>query len=721
MRAGNGLVWDYYVDYSLKFPPDLKPWVSKVPAFTYNKTLPYFQILVPTVDTVRYAHLLELCLDVQRSVLFTGVTGVGKSVVMVDALEKMRGPRSLVPFTINYSAQTAAIDTQNLIESKLEKKRKTRFGAPINKKIVFFIDDVNMPAREVYGAQPPVELLRQFQDFKGFYDRKKLFWKDIEDTMLVAACAPPGGGRQELTPRFVRHFTLLCIPPPSDQATKTILSSIFNGFLADFPSDFKSLCNPIVSASVEAYNRISVELLPTPAKSHYTFNLRDLSKVFQGLLMATPATCPAKDVLMRMWLHEACRVFHDRLINLEDKQYFKEMLCELVTKNGLGNAKYEDLFVHRTIMFGDFLKMGMDREERQYEEVADVKKMIALLDEYMEEYNVSNTTKMNLVFFMDAVEHIVRIARILRQPRGNAMLVGVGGSGKSSLTRFASFIGGFKCVSIELSRGYGSTEFREDLKKMYRAAGIDGEQIVFLFADTQIVTESFLEDINNMLNSGEVPGMLAPDDKDRFVNDIREWVIKTGGNASKDGCYAAFVNRVRDNLHIVLAMSPVGDAFRARCRQFPSLINCCTIDWYTQWPSDALLSVSRKFLATTDLGSDAVKAALAQMCVTIHTSVESMSERFYAELRRRYYTTPKSYLDLISLYLQLLAEKREEFSVARDRLLNGLQKLTETNTLVDSMKARRRRRRRRASLAAGAAAAGTGAAAMRQARSRSGL
>jgi len=287
---------------------------------------------------------------------------------------------------------------------------------------------------------------------------------------------------------------------------------------------------------------------------------------------------------------------------------------------------------------------------------------------------------------MDAVEHIVRIARILRQPRGNAMLVGVGGSGKSSLTRFASFIGGFKCVSIELSRGYGSTEFREDLKKMYRAAGIDGEQIVFLFADTQIVTESFLEDINNMLNSGEVPGMLAPDDKDRFVNDIREWVIKTGGNASKDGCYAAFVNRVRDNLHIVLAMSPVGDAFRARCRQFPSLINCCTIDWYTQWPSDALLSVSRKFLATTDLGSDAVKAALAQMCVTIHTSVESMSERFYAELRRRYYTTPKSYLDLISLYLQLLAEKREEFSVARDRLLNGLQKLTETNTLVDSMK-----------------------------------
>lgn len=84
------------------------------------------------------------------------------------------------------------------------------------------------------------------------------------------------------------------------------------------------------------------------------------------------------------------------------------------------------------------------------------------------------------------------------------MLVGVGGSGKSSLTRFATHIGGFKIFSVELTRGYGSNEFREDLKKLYRIAGIDGTSIVFLFSDTQIVTESFLEDINNMLNSGEV-------------------------------------------------------------------------------------------------------------------------------------------------------------------------------------------------------------------------
>ena len=67
--------------------------------------------------------------------------------------------------------------------------------------------------------------------------------------------------------------------------------------------------------------------------------------------------------------------------------------------------------------------------------------------------------------------------------------------------------------------------------------------------------------------------------------------------------FSTFINRVRDNLHIILCMSPVGEAFRSRCRQFPSLINCCTIDWFMEWPEEALTSVSNRFLSKVDLGS----------------------------------------------------------------------------------------------------------------------
>ena len=52
----------------------------------------------------------------------------------------------------------------------------------------------------------------------------------------------------------------------------------------------------------------------------------------------------------------------------------------------------------------------------------------------------------------------------------------------------------------------------------------------------------------------------------------------------RDGIFNHFISRVQEKLHIVVCMSPVGDAFRSRCRMFPSLVNCCTIDWFTEWP-----------------------------------------------------------------------------------------------------------------------------------------
>lgn len=136
--------------------------------------------------------------------------------------------------------------------------------------------------------------------------------------------------------------------------------------------------------------------------------------------------------------------------------------------------------------------------------------------------------------------------------------------------------------------------------------GIGGRQITFLFTDTQIVNEGFVEDINNLLNSGEVPGLFTSEEKDRICVDIREYALTLGIPLTKDSLYNCFINRSREFIHVVLCMSPVGESFRSRCRQFPSLINCCTIDWFDDWPEEALLTVSNQFLGTMDLGSDMV-------------------------------------------------------------------------------------------------------------------
>ena len=680
-----GGVFDLFVDIAQE---KMVLWKAIVPEFKYVPGASYFSMLVPTVDSARFSYIMEAMVDVGKSVLFTGDSGVGKTCIAQSLFQKVKETKNTITVPLIFSAQTSSTQTQRMIEAKLDKRRKTTFGPPPGKKMILFVDDVNMPEMEEYGAQPPVELLRQFQDFKGFYDRGKWWWKDIVDVTMLAACAPPGGGRMPLTPRFVRHFTMLCVPVANDDVLKVIFSSILGGFFAeDFPKEVANLTKSMVTATVEVYNRIAQDLLPIPAKSHYTFNLRDVSKTFQGILMIQPSCCSDATTAIRLWAHECMRVFHDRLIDDADQRYFKELILELVQGRFSKNWEYEETFETSHIIFGDYLKMGATGDDRTYEEVKDLKAMSQLLDEYLFEYNMTNPVQMNLVFFRDAMEHISRVVRVCRLEKGNAMLVGVGGSGKQSCTRLATAMLEYKCFSVELKKGYDIVSFRDDIKRLFELTGVAGKQVTFLLVDTQIVVESMLEDVNNILNTGEVPGMYADDEKAKIISDMLPVCDALGIPGSKDNCWNTFVSRCQNNLHIVLCMSPVGEAFRRRCRLFPSLINCTTIDWFTPWPDDALLSVATKLMETADLGSPEINTAVAEMCVIVHQSTNELSQVYLQELRRNYYITPKSYLDLIGLYLELLSEKRTEKKNARDRLINGLQKLHECNGLVADMEA----------------------------------
>ena len=115
-------------------------------------------------------------------------------------------------------------------------------------------------------------------------------------------------------------------------------------------------------------------------------------------------------------------------------------------------------------------------------------------------------------------------------------------------------------------------------------AGVDGEKTCFALTDNQIVSEGFLEDINNLLNTGDIPNLMVEDDKNKIINDVRPIVIEMKKVDSIEVINQTFTERVRNNLHICLCMSPVGDTLRVRCRKFPSLVNCCTLDWFSRWP-----------------------------------------------------------------------------------------------------------------------------------------
>lgn len=176
--------------------------------------------------------------------------------------------------------------------------------------------------------------------------------------------------------------------------------------------------------------------------------MRDLSKCVQGILQADSGTMREERDLLRLFYHECLRVFHDRLINVEDKTYFYILMKEICGRcfgTPVLNLPDEKIIYNPpTLLFGDFMRFGAPKQDRIYEEIRDLDKLRAILSEYLDDYNLMTSKEMNLIFFLAAMEHCTRIARILRAERGNALLVGVGGMGKQSLTRLASHVNGYK-------------------------------------------------------------------------------------------------------------------------------------------------------------------------------------------------------------------------------------------------------------------------------------
>ncbi|CAJ1337950.1 unnamed protein product [Effrenium voratum] len=342
-----------------------------------------------------------------------------------------------------------------------------------------------------------------------------------------------------------------------------------------------------------------------------------------------------------------------------------------------------DFEIWTSLMWCNFLRPV---ENRVYEEAKDKTKVNKVLEDANDDYNLSHTAQMNLVFFQDCVEHINRIARVLAQPRGNLLLVGVGGSGRSSCAKICACMSETNEFNIALTKGYGIDAFREDEKKFLISAGAGAAKAtMFLLSDTQIINETFLEDINNILNAGEVPNLFPNDEVDRVISDTRPRAKECGRSEAKDAVWQFFVESVRDNLHIVLTMSPVGSALRVRMRMFPALVNCCTIDWFLPWPDEALLGVSARQLSNMQGISDEVKESVSKACCFVHQEVIRTSFIFEDRLRRKVYVTPKSYLDLISLYLEMIQEKKDEKDISLKRLQTGVDKIDEANQFVNSL------------------------------------
>jgi len=268
-------------------------------AWVPPKRIQFSQLLIPTSDSTRAEFIIQKIstLPVMRSVkraepgqqntLLVGGPGTAKTSTIIMYTNKFDNTKMLLK-RINFSSATTPRNYQDSIEAEVEKKQVKTYTPPENKKMTVFLDDVSMPFINNWGDQETLEIARQLIEQKGIYFLNKDDignLKIIENLLYLAAMNHPGGGRNDIPPRFKRHFFNINMTSPSQRSVENIYGAILEHLLnpKKYSANVINMRPFIIDATIAIWDTTRKRLLPTPTKFHYNFNIRDLAGVFGGI------------------------------------------------------------------------------------------------------------------------------------------------------------------------------------------------------------------------------------------------------------------------------------------------------------------------------------------------------------------------------------------------------------------------------------------------------
>ena len=369
-------MYDYYVVTTNPEEPRgrFAPWDDFVKKFAYDpKGTPFFNMLVPNVDTVRFRlHAREVDRGGQEPVLFTGGTGVGKSVIIVDYLAKHAEEKDLVPVVISFSAQTPRTTRRDLIESKLEKKRKTKLGAPPAKRSSSSWTTSTCPRARRTARSRPSSSSGSSSTGRLLRPQEALLEGRQDTTLEIAACGAARRRAQAVTPRFFATNGRER-PAAVQREHEDHLEQHLGGFLAlpgGFPGDIWRCGKPVVDASVDIYFQHARG--PEADARQVALHVQPARRL-QG--RAGHADDEARRPVKTQGDPRAplgARV-HARLLRPAHRRrgpdYYKNMVVEVAQEKLSDAPTFEDLFETARFCSATSPRWAEPREERKYEEV----------------------------------------------------------------------------------------------------------------------------------------------------------------------------------------------------------------------------------------------------------------------------------------------------------------------------------------------------------------
>ena len=679
-RESNFQMIDYFVNMK---DGKFQTWKSKVPNTDIDSNkVSDADLVIPTVDTVRHQEILCSWISEHRPFILCGPPGSGKTMTLMATLKILTDFEMVF---INFSSST----TPDLILKTFDhycEYVKSSSGTTLRPKqsgkyLVVFCDEINLPEQDKYSTQVVITFLREITEQNGFWRPLDKTWIKLERIQFVGACNPPTDvGRHPLNNRFLRHCPLLYVDFPGKDSLRQIYGTFNRAILRKGNTELHNQSSALTEAMVEFYTQCQQHYTPD-IQPHYIYSPRELTR-WKHALNESINTISDTNGLVRLWAHEALRLFQDRLVLPEEKEWC-DKLVDKIASQCFPNITSEAL--ERPILFTDLIKkeyISCDKNDLIVNIEGKLKRF------YEEELNVP------LVIFDSVLEHILRIDRVLKQPIGHLLLVGQSGVGKTTLSRFVAWLNNLTVFQIKAGRNYDVTDFDADLRGIMKRAGCKGEKICFIFDESNVLGPAFLERMNALLASGEVPGLFEGDEYISLINMAKENMDRDAN--TEEEIYKAFIKGVQRNLHVVFTMNPLSPDFSNRAASSPALYNRCVIDWFGDWSRDGLFQVAKKLTEFVEcrqenymkdnLSVDEMYKCLVDSITSYHIIIKDLNEKLSKNAKKFNYITPRDFLDFIKHFTKLQKEKNEELNEQQVHINKGLQKIIETEMTVSEMK-----------------------------------
>lgn len=685
------------IDYEVSITGEWILWQNRVPQIeveTHKVAHP--DVVVPTIDTVRHESLLNTWLAEHKPIVLCGPPGSGKTMTLFSSLRSLP---DMEVVGLNFSSATTPELLLKTFDHYCE-YRKTPNGlvlSPIQlgKWLILFCDEINLPDVDKYGTQRVISFLRQVVEQGGFYRNSDQTWVRMERIQFVGACNPPTDpGRKPLSHRFLSHVPVVYVDYPGETSLKQIYGTFNRALLRIIPT-LRTFAEPMTAAMVELY-LLSQERFTQDMQPHYVYSPRELTRWVRGIHQAIqPLETLSVEGLVRLWAHEALRLFQDRLV-LEEERIWTDQHVDMIASKHFPNLDRQAALA-RPILYSNWLSkdyIPVDREELREFTKARLKVF------YEEELDVP------LVLFNEVLDHVLRIDRIFRQQQGHVLLIGVSGAGKTTLSRFVAWMTGLSIFQIKVHNKYSAADFDEDLRQVLRRTGCRDEKVCFILDESNVLDSSFLERMNTLLANGEVPGLFEGDEFTTLITQCKEASQRDGHMLdSNEELYKWFTQQVMKNLHVVFTMNPSSEGLKDRAATSPALFNRCVLNWFGDWSNEALFEVGREFTSKLDIDRPQYKSpdyfsflafpdfpvppshrqAIVNAFVYVHCTLHKANERVLKRGGRVTTITPRHFLDFINHYVKLFHEKCSELEDEQLHLNVGLNKIRETVEQVEEL------------------------------------